>query len=104
MVRDQLAAVAQLALAELHDDVKMTLGSQHTLELHQSLVPQTPHDAHLVKQLAVVEGKVNQILELIRVSETLVRALPMVAPKAAVIEAIFAAVQPGPSESPFSRI
>ena len=50
--------------------------------------PQNSADyAHLVKQLAVVEGKVNQILELIRVSETLVRALPMVAPKAAVVAA-----------------
>ncbi len=35
----------------------------------------------LVKQLAVVESKVNQILELIRVSETLVQALPVVKDK-----------------------
>jgi CxxC-x17-CxxC domain-containing protein len=34
--------------------------------------------ALLVKQLAVVEGKVNQILELIKASETLVRALPVI--------------------------
>ena len=32
----------------------------------------------LVKQLSVVETKVNQILELIKASETLVRALPIV--------------------------
>jgi CxxC-x17-CxxC domain-containing protein len=35
----------------------------------------------LVKQLAVVENKVNQILELIRVSETLVKALPVLKDK-----------------------
>jgi len=34
--------------------------------------------ALLAKQLAVVETKVNQILELIKASETLVRALPIV--------------------------
>lgn len=42
-------------------------------------IPQTSADyALLVKQLAVVETKVNQILELIKASETLVRALPIV--------------------------
>ena len=41
--------------------------------------PQNSADyALLVKQLAVVETKVNQILELIRASETLVRALPII--------------------------
>ena len=32
----------------------------------------------LAKQLAAVEAKVNQILELIKASETLVRAIPIV--------------------------
>ena len=37
--------------------------------------------ALLTKQLIAVEAKVSQILELIKVSETIVRALPIVAPK-----------------------
>ena len=41
--------------------------------------------ALLAKQLLVVETKVNQILELIKASETLVRALPVVSPEAATI-------------------
>ena len=50
----------------------------YAVPVAQPVVRDAADYALLVKQLAVVETKVNQILELIKASETMVRALPIV--------------------------